>query len=180
MLSPPFGLFLRGFGLLLSLVASAACALALPASGEGAPAPSSVRTSYPEMPVRLCVPVKAEAWKALQSGSTRFILHLQNQAPSYVYSRTFHVSLLGPESQRIAVDHLAMQPDILTPAGQPGAQHFAIDLRGHLPAAARSTICVEIAVEPENEAEGKASHPLRIWATLEPLGAPPRADKAAR
>ncbi|HEY8022158.1 MAG TPA: hypothetical protein VIH93_13720 [Thermoanaerobaculia bacterium] len=180
MLSTPSDLFLRGCGLLLSLFTAAACALAQPAPGDRAVAPSSVRTSYREMPVRLCVPVKAEAWKALQSGSTRFILHIQNQAPSHVYSRTFRISLLGPRSQRIPVDHLAMQPDVLTPAGQPGAQHFAIDLRGHLPAAARSTLCVEISVEPENEAEGKASHPLQIWATLETLGAPPRADKPSR
>ncbi len=171
MLSTPADLFLRGSGLLLSLFAAAACALAQPA------APSSVRTSYREMPVRLCVPVKAAAWTALRSGSTRLILHIQNQAPSYIYSRTFHISLLGPgESKPVLIDQLAMQPDILTSAGQPGPQHFGIDLRGHLPAAARSTVCVEVSVEPENEAEGKAAHPLRIWATLEPLGssgAPP-------
>src|SRR4051812_4004946 len=160
MLSTHSDLLLRGCGLLLSLFVfvAAACAQTQPVP------PSSVRTSYREMPVRLCVPVKAAAWKALQSGKTRLILHVQNQAPSYVYSRTFHISLVGPGSQRVGVDDLAMQPDILTPAGQPGPQHFAIDLRGHLPAAAPSTLCVEVGVDPENEAEGKAEHPLRIWA----------------
>jgi hypothetical protein len=173
MLSTPTDLFLRGSWLLLSLFAAAACALGQPAPGDRPVAPSSVRTSYREMPVRLCVPVKAEAWAALKSGSTRLVLHIQNQTPSHVYSRTFHISLLGPgASKPVPVDELAMQPDILTSAGQPGPQHFAIDLREHLPAAARSTLCVEVSVEPENEAEGKASHPLRIWATLEPLGAP--------
>src|SRR5262249_53909596 len=159
---------LRGGGLLLSLFAAAACALAQPAP------PSSVRTSYREMPVRLCLPVKAEAWAALRSGKTRLVLHIQNQAPSHVYSRPFHIALLGPaKSKPVPVDDLAMQPDILTSAGQPGPQHFAIDLREHLPAAARSTLCVEVSVDPENAAEGKAEHPLRLWVTLEPLGGKP-------
>src|SRR6476659_5181350 len=91
MLSTPADLVLRGSGLLLSLFAAAACALAQPAP------PSSVRTSYREMPVRLCVAVKAEAWTALRSGKTRLVLHIQNQTPAVVYSRPFHIALLGPD-----------------------------------------------------------------------------------
>jgi hypothetical protein len=127
------------------------------------------------MPVRLCVPVKAAAWTALQSGKTRLVLHIQNQTPAVVYSRPFHIALLGPDkSKAVPVDEFAMQPDVQT-SGQPEPQHFGIDLRGHLPAAASSTLCIEVSVDPENAAEGKADHPLRIWATLEPLGAPPLA-----
>src|SRR6185369_10963878 len=77
MLSTPADLFLRSSWLLLALFAAAACALGQPAPGDRPAAPSSVRTSYREMPVRLCVPVKAEAWAALKSGSTRLVLHIQ-------------------------------------------------------------------------------------------------------
>lgn len=172
MISTPVELFLRGFGLLLSLFATAACAQTPPAPGNRPAAPSSVRTSYRELPVRLCVPVKEETWKALRSGETRLILHIQNQERSVVYSPTFEISLLGPAaSQPVAVDHLAMQPDVLAPTGQPEPQHFAIDLRGHLPAASPgSTLCVEVDLEPGPE---KTGHPLRIWATLEPLSSTP-------
>lgn len=177
MLSTPADLVLRGSGLLLSLFAAAACALAQPA--PGAP-PSAVRTSYREMPVRLCVPVKAEVWTALRSGSTRLVLHIQNQAPAVVYSRPFHIALLGPDKAKpVPVDNLAMQPDVQT-SGQPEPQHFGIDLKGHLPAAASSTLCIEVSVDKENAAEGKAEHPLRIWVTVEPLGASAPADKPSR
>jgi hypothetical protein len=167
MISTPPDLVLRGCcGLLLSLFAVVACAQAQPAPS------SSVRTSYREMPVRLCVPVKAAAWTALQSGKARLVLHIQNQTPAIVYSRPFHVALLGPDRAKpVPVDDLAMQPDVQT-SGLPEPQHFAINLRGHLPTAASSTLCIEVSVDPENAAEGKADHPLRIWATLEPLGAP--------
>jgi hypothetical protein len=168
MISTPSDLVLRGCGLLFSLFIVVACAQAQPA-----PSSSSVRTSYREMPVRLCVPMKAEAWTALQSGKARLVLHIQNQTPAVVYSRPFHVALLASNRAKpVAVDDLAMQPDVQT-SGPPEPQHFAIDLRGHLPTAASSTLCIEVSVDPENEAEGKAEHPLRIWATLEPLGAPP-------
>jgi len=165
MLSTPSDLVLRGSGLLLSLFVAVACAQAQPA------APSSVRTSYREMPVRLCVPVKAEAWNALRSGSTRLVLHIQNQTPAVVYSRPFHIALIDPDKggKPVPVDDLAMQPDVQT-SGQPEPQHFGIDLRKHLPAAARSTLCFEISVDKENAAEGKGEHPLRIWGTLETIG----------
>ena len=170
-----FDFLLRGCGLLLSLFVVTACAPAQPAPDSRPEAPSPVLTTLREMPVRLCVPVKAEDWTALRSGSPRLILHLQHQTRSNVYSPSFQVSLVGPaESQRVAVDQLAMHPDIPGPAGDlPDPQHFAVDLRGHLPAAIdRSTLCVEVDVEPAGRAipeEGKAGHQLRIWATLEPL-----------
>ncbi|HEY0557872.1 MAG TPA: hypothetical protein VGG20_26715 [Thermoanaerobaculia bacterium] len=174
MLSTPSDLFLRGCGLLVLVFVAAACAQAQPAP------PSPVRTSYREMPVRLCIPVKAEAWSALQSGKTRLVLHIQNQTPAVVYSRPFHIALLGPDKAKpVPVDDLAMQPDVQT-SDQPEAQHFGIDLRGHLPAAAVSTLCIEVSVDKENAAEGNAEHPLRIWATLEPIGAPPPAGKRQR
>ena len=181
MLSTPADLLLRGSGLLLLLCIAAACAQAQPTPGDRPAAPSSVRTSYREMPARLCVPVKPEAWAALQSGSTRLVLHLQNQQPSHVYSRTFHIALLDPRppemSKPVLLDEISMQPDILTAAGQPGPQHFGIDLKGHLPAAASATLCFEVSVDAENAAEGKGEHPLRIWATLEPPAGGPPAGK---
>jgi hypothetical protein len=174
MLSTPSDLFLRGCGLLLSLFAVSACALAQPAP------PSSVLTSYRKLPARLCVPVKAETWTALRNGKTRLILHLQHQTASHFYSPSFQVSLVGPaKSKRVSLDQLAMNPDIQASAGgPPDPQHFGIDLRGQLPAAIdRSTLCVEVDVErgkngeiPEISREGQADPPLRIWATLEPLG----------
>ncbi|HZF07455.1 MAG TPA: hypothetical protein VFE33_01570 [Thermoanaerobaculia bacterium] len=174
MLSTPSDLFLRGCGLLLLVFVAAACAQAQPPAPS---APSGVRTSYREMPVRLCVPVKAEVWTALQSGKTRLVLHIQNQTPAVVYSRPFHIALLGPgKAKPVPVDDLAMQPDVQT-SGQPEPQHFGIDLRQHLPTAASPTLCIEVSVDQENAAEGKAEHPLRIWATLEPLGSPPAAGK---
>ncbi|MFL6234373.1 MAG: hypothetical protein ACJ76N_14670 [Thermoanaerobaculia bacterium] len=177
MLSTSSDLFLRGCGLLLSFFAVSACALAQPAPRDRPATPSSVLTSYRKLPVRLCVPVKAEAWTALRGGRTRLILHLQHQATSHFYSPSFQVSLVGPaKSQRVSVDQLAMNPDIQSSAGgPPDPQHFAIDLRGQLPAAIdRSTLCVEVDIEKgkngEIPGEGKADPPLRIWATLEPLG----------
>jgi len=58
MLSAPADLSLRASGLLLCLLVVAVCARAEPGSAGRATAPPPVLTSYGEMPVRLCVPVK--------------------------------------------------------------------------------------------------------------------------
>jgi hypothetical protein len=179
MLPTSADLFLRACGLLLCMAVTAACALAKPGPGDRPAASTPVLTSYREMPVRLCVPMKAEDWTALRAGTTRLVLHLQNQVPSRFYSRTFHVSLVGPaEPQRVAIDELAMQPDNAPPGGgPPSPQNFAVDLRGHLPAApVPSKLCLEVGIDPHGEndtapGEEAAGHRLHIWATLEPLGA---------
>ena len=177
MLSTPADLLLRSCGLLLSLFAVTACALAQPASGSPPEARSSVLASPREMPVRLCVPVAAEAWQELRRGETRLVLHLRNQTPSYIYSPSFRVSLAGLAAKPVEVDQLSMHPDIVgSESGRPDPQHFAIDLRPHLPAATdRSTLCVEVGIDLGEQGalpEGwKDDQPLQIWATVEPLTA---------
>ncbi len=195
MLSIPTDLSLRACGLLLSLLASlpvvAVSALAEPGpGGSGGPAAprghsaasSPVLTSYRAMPVRLCVPMKAEDWPALRGGAARVVLHIQNLVPSRFYSRTFHVALVGAAAaergERVEIDELSTQPDNAPPGGgPPAAQNFAINLRGHLPAApAPGTLCLEVGADPQGgndtgPGETAAGHRLRIWATLEPAGA---------
>lgn len=152
-------LLLRGLGILASVLGLAGCAFAVtPPEGRPVP-PSSMLTTFRQLPVRLCVPVTEESWDSLRRGETRLVLHLQNQKPSNRYSPSFQVSRVDPdpEASRAAAEEIqrfSMHPDPPSNKnGPPNPQHFSIDLRDHLPEGeSPATLCFEVGIEASEDA----------------------------
>lgn len=177
MLYTRLDLALRSLGPLATVLALAACAFGATPPPARPAAPSSVMTTFRQLPVRLCVPVAAESWEALRRGDTRLVLHLQNQKPSNRYSPSFQVSRVESDSQAPpaateVIQQFSMHPD--PPAresGPPNPQHFSIDLRKHLPEGeSPATLCFEVGIEKSEDAPPPdPGGRILIRASLDPI-----------
>lgn len=165
---------LRRIGSIVSFLAFTACVLAQSPSAERRDTPSSMLTSYGELPGRLCLDVDETTLKALQEGKKRLTLHVQNQKPSPRYGPTFTVYLVDPGSfARIAIERFSMHPD-RGPRDQalPKPQHFSFDVSDRIaPLASKGSLCVEIGVDANDSNFGEHSTAqVMISATFESVG----------